>query len=92
LRRRHHRGPRDRRRLERGGPIDGSPQLKRKGLRRTRLRSLAGAQTWVGGITLAHNLQRMALLTWPAPPETTAASQPAAAATRDGRSTFFRGK
>jgi hypothetical protein len=28
-------------------------QLKRKGLRRTRLRSLAGAQTWVGGITLA---------------------------------------
>jgi IS5 family transposase len=38
-------------------------QLKRKGLRRTRLRSLAGAQTWVGGITLAHNLQRMALLT-----------------------------
>jgi IS5 family transposase len=38
-------------------------QLKRKGLRRTRLRSLAGAQTWVGSITLAHNLQRMALLT-----------------------------
>jgi Transposase DDE domain len=38
-------------------------QLKRKGLRRTRLRSLADAQTWVGGITLAHNLQRMALLT-----------------------------
>lgn len=38
-------------------------QLKRKGLRRTRLRSLEGAQTWVGGITLAHNLQRMALLT-----------------------------
>jgi transposase, IS5 family len=38
-------------------------QLKRKGLRRTRLRSLTGAQTWVGGITLAHNLQRMALLT-----------------------------
>jgi transposase, IS5 family len=37
-------------------------QLKRKGLRRTRLRSLGGAQTWVGGITLAHNLQRMALL------------------------------
>ena len=36
-------------------------QLKRKGLRRTRLRSLEGAQTWVGGITLAHNLQRMAL-------------------------------
>ncbi len=38
-------------------------QLKRKGLRRTRLRTLAGAQTWVGGITLAHNLQRIALLT-----------------------------
>jgi transposase, IS5 family len=38
-------------------------QLKRKGLRRTRLRALAGAQTWVGGIALAHNLQRMALLT-----------------------------
>jgi IS5 family transposase len=38
-------------------------QLKRKGLRRTRLRSLAGAQTWVGGIALTHNLQRMALLT-----------------------------
>jgi IS5 family transposase len=38
-------------------------QLKRKGLRRTRLRGLAGAQTWIGGITLAHNLQRMALLT-----------------------------
>jgi IS5 family transposase len=38
-------------------------QLKRKGLRRTRLRKLEGAQTWVGGITLAHNLQRMALLT-----------------------------
>jgi IS5 family transposase len=38
-------------------------QLKRKGLRRTRLRTLEGAQTWVGGITLAHNLQRMALLT-----------------------------
>jgi len=38
-------------------------QLKRKGLRRTRLRTLAGAQTWVGGITLAHNRQRMALLT-----------------------------
>jgi transposase, IS5 family len=38
-------------------------QLKRKGLRRTRLRTLTGAQTWVGGITLAHNLQRMALLT-----------------------------
>jgi transposase, IS5 family len=38
-------------------------QLKRKGLRRTRLRTLPGAQTWVGGITLSHNLQRMALLT-----------------------------
>lgn len=38
-------------------------QLKRKGLRRTRLRSLAGAQTWVGAVALAHNLQRMALLT-----------------------------
>jgi transposase, IS5 family len=38
-------------------------QLKRKGLRRTRLRKLPGAQVWVGGITLAHNLQRMAILT-----------------------------
>jgi hypothetical protein len=38
-------------------------QLKRKGLRRTRLRTLAGTQIWVGGITLAHKLQRMALLT-----------------------------
>ena len=38
-------------------------QLKRKGLPRTRSRSLEGAQTWVRGITLAHNLQRMALLT-----------------------------
>jgi transposase, IS5 family len=38
-------------------------QLKRKGLRRTRLRTLAGAQTWVGAIALAHNLQRIALLT-----------------------------
>jgi transposase, IS5 family len=38
-------------------------QLKRKGLRRTRLRGVEGAQTWVGGIALAHNLQRMALLT-----------------------------
>jgi transposase, IS5 family len=38
-------------------------QLKRKGLRRTRLRTLEGAQTWIGGIALAHNLQRMALLT-----------------------------
>jgi IS5 family transposase len=38
-------------------------QLKRKGLRRTRLRGLAGAQTWVGHIALAHNLQRLAALT-----------------------------
>lgn len=38
-------------------------QLKRKGLRRTRLRGLPGAQTWTGGIALAHNLQRMAILT-----------------------------
>jgi IS5 family transposase len=38
-------------------------QLKRKGLRRTRLRTLAGAQTWVGSIAFVHNLQRMALLT-----------------------------
>jgi hypothetical protein len=38
-------------------------QLKRKGLRRSRLPSLPGAQTWVGGIGLAHNLQRMAALT-----------------------------
>jgi IS5 family transposase len=38
-------------------------QLKRKGLTRTRLRGLPGAQTWVGGIALSHNLQRMALLT-----------------------------
>jgi IS5 family transposase len=38
-------------------------QLKRKGLRRTRLRTLAGAQTWAGGIALSHNLQRLALLT-----------------------------
>ena len=38
-------------------------QLKRKGLRRTRSRSLERAQTWIGGIALAHNLQRMALLT-----------------------------
>lgn len=37
-------------------------QLKRKGLRRTRLRTLPGAQTWVGGIALAHNLQRLATL------------------------------
>ena len=38
-------------------------QLKRKGLRRTRLRTLEGAQTWVGAIALAHNLQRLAILT-----------------------------
>jgi transposase, IS5 family len=38
-------------------------QLKRGGLRRSRLRGLAGAQTWVGGIALAHNLTRMAALT-----------------------------
>jgi transposase, IS5 family len=38
-------------------------QLKRGGLRRTRLRGIAGAQTWVGGIALAHNLRRMAVLT-----------------------------
>jgi transposase, IS5 family len=37
-------------------------RLKRKGLRRTRLRGLAGAQSWVGGIAFAHNLQRMARL------------------------------
>ena len=38
-------------------------QLKRKGLARTRLRGLSGAQTWVAAIALSHNLQRMALLT-----------------------------
>lgn len=38
-------------------------QLKRKGLRRTRLRGLNGAQTWVGAITLAHNLKLIATLT-----------------------------
>jgi transposase, IS5 family len=38
-------------------------QLKRGGLRRTRLRGVGGAQTWVGGIALAHNLRRMAALT-----------------------------
>jgi transposase, IS5 family len=38
-------------------------QLKRKGLHRTRLRSLAGAPTWTGGLALSHNLHRMALLT-----------------------------
>ena len=35
-------------------------QLKRRGLFRARLRGLPGAQTWVGGVALAHNLQRMA--------------------------------
>ena len=38
-------------------------QMKRKGLRRTRLRGIKGAQAWVGGITFSHNLQRLALLT-----------------------------
>ena len=38
-------------------------QLTRNGLARTRLRGLAGAQTWVGGVTLAHNLRRLAILT-----------------------------
>ena len=37
-------------------------QAKRHGLRRSRLRGLAGAQTWVGGLTLAHNLRRLATL------------------------------
>jgi IS5 family transposase len=37
-------------------------QLKRKGLARTRLPGLAGAQTWVGGVALTHNQQRIALL------------------------------
>ena len=38
-------------------------QLKRKGLARTRLRGLAGARTWTGGIAFTHNLQLMAALT-----------------------------
>jgi len=38
-------------------------QAKRHGLGRTRLRGLTGAQTWVGGLTLAHNLRRLAALT-----------------------------
>jgi len=38
-------------------------QLKRKGLARTRLRGLDGAQTWVEAVALTHNLQRMAALT-----------------------------
>ncbi|HYX78066.1 MAG TPA: ISNCY family transposase [Solirubrobacterales bacterium] len=38
-------------------------QLKRGGLRRTRLRGVDGARTWVSGIALAHNLRRMAVLT-----------------------------
>jgi transposase, IS5 family len=42
--------------------LEGRISQLKQGLRRTRLRSLAGAQTWVGGIALAHNLQRMALL------------------------------
>jgi hypothetical protein len=46
----------------RNGLEERISQLKRKGLRRTRLRCLGGAQTWVRAITLAHNLQRMALL------------------------------
>ena len=33
-------------------------QAKRHGLRRSR--RLAGAQTWVGGLTVAHNLRRLA--------------------------------
>ena len=37
-------------------------QLKRKGLARTRLRGLAGARTWTGGIALAHNLQLLAAM------------------------------
>jgi IS5 family transposase len=57
------RSPNWRRRYRFRNGLEGRiSQLKRKGLRRTRLRSLEGAQTWVGGITLAHNLQRMALL------------------------------
>ncbi len=39
-------------------------QLKRSfGLRRTRLRRLAGAQTWVGLGIFAYNLQRMTVVT-----------------------------
>jgi hypothetical protein len=41
----------------------GSHNSSARGLRRTRLRGLPGAQTWIGGIALAHNLQRMAALT-----------------------------
>ena len=37
-------------------------QMKRKGFRRTRLRNLGGAQTWIGGVTFSHNLQRLAIL------------------------------
>jgi hypothetical protein len=37
-------------------------QAKRHGPRRSRLRGLIGAQTWVGGLTLAHNLRRLATL------------------------------
>jgi transposase, IS5 family len=62
-------GPREqsrawRRRYRFRNGIEGRiSQAKRHGLRRTRLRGLAGAQTWVGGLTLAHNLRRMAALT-----------------------------
>lgn len=53
-----------RRRYRYRNEIEGRiSQLKRKGLARTRLRGLGGAQTWIGGIALSHNLQRMALLT-----------------------------
>jgi len=59
-------------------------QLKRKRLARTRLRGLAGAQTWVGGIALSHNLQRMALLsrTGPASSKTEPPPTPAPSSTR----------
>jgi IS5 family transposase len=60
--RQHTRGWRRRYRFRNG--LEGRiSQLKRKGLRRTRLRGLAGAQTWVGHTALAHNLQRLAMLT-----------------------------
>jgi hypothetical protein len=74
-------------------------QLKRKGLRRTRLPGLTGTQTWVCGIALAHNLRVMAALSYrkvagkthhPQParsePALQAESKPAL------RSGFFRGK
>jgi IS5 family transposase len=39
--------------------------LKRAfGLRRTRLRRLGGARTWVGLGIFAYNLQRMTVITW----------------------------